>query len=65
MKVGETKQLAGGDRGYTWVSLVTTIVSFWSPGVVQGKARGTTYVVWTKRNDRGELQSLIWRIFVE
>jgi len=65
MKVGETKQLAGGDRGYTWVSLDTTIVSFWSPGVVQGKARGTTYVVWTKRNDRGELQSLIWRISVE
>jgi hypothetical protein len=65
MKVGETKQLAGGDRGYTWVSLDTMIVSFWSPGVVQGKARGTTYVVWTKRNDRGELQSLIWRVFVE
>lgn len=65
MKVGETKQLAGGDRGYTWVSLDTTIVSFWSPGVVKGKARGTTYVVWTKGNDRGELQSLIWRVSVE
>jgi hypothetical protein len=65
LKVGTTEQLAGGDRGYTWVSLDTTIVSFWSPGVVTGKRQGTTYVVWTKRNDQGELVSLIWRILVE
>jgi hypothetical protein len=65
VKVGTTEQLAGGDRGYTWVSLDTTIVSFWSPGVVTGKRQGTTYVVWTKQNDQGELVSLIWRILVE
>jgi hypothetical protein len=65
IKLGETAQLVGGDRGHTWVSLDTTIVSFWTPGVVQGKSRGMTYVVWTKRNDRDELESLIWRILVE
>jgi hypothetical protein len=65
MKLGESKQLAGGNRGHTWVSFDTTIVSFWTPGVIQGKARGTTYVVWTKVNDRGELQSSVWRISVE
>lgn len=63
--MGTSRQLAGGAEGYTWVSLDTNIVSFWSPGVVQGKSRGMTYVVWTKRNDRGELTSLIWRIHVE
>ena len=65
MKVGETEQLVGGDRGNTWVSLDTTIVSFHTPGVVQAKSRGTTYVVWTRRNNRDELESLIWRIYVE
>ncbi len=65
MKAGETKQLVGGDRGHTWVSLDTTIVSFHTPGVVQAKSRGTTYVVWTRRNNRDELESLIWRIYVE
>jgi hypothetical protein len=65
MKLGETKQLAGGNRGHTWVSFDTTIVSFWTPGVIQGKSRGTTYVVWIRHNERDELLPMIWRITVE
>jgi hypothetical protein len=57
MKVGETKQLAGGNRGHTWVSFDTTVVAFWSPGVIQAKSRGMTYVVWTRFNDRARCGS--------
>jgi hypothetical protein len=40
MKVGATEQLVGGERGYTWVSLDTNIVSLWSPGVVKPRLAG-------------------------
>ena len=40
MKVGATEQLVGGDRGHTWVSLDTTIVSFCPRGWSRPRVAG-------------------------
>ena len=65
MVVGESRQIGAGGRNIAWASLDTFVVSLWSPGVIKAKQHGRTYVVRTGLNDRGAVQTWIWRIDVQ
>jgi hypothetical protein len=60
---GESSQMPfrPNGTGLQYMSMDTSIVSIWSPGVVKAKESGSTFVTAVGRNQDGAIQLWVWQ----